>query len=269
MIGIATGALLLGWAVTKNGSLLDFIDPASFAITLGGTIAATMINYPLSRLKATLQIVRRVFTTHPDSLPDLIDALVHYAERARREGLLALEDEAENAEDPFLRKGLSLVVDGNDQEVIRQILENDLTALEQRHKQGAGLFESMAQYAPAFGLVGTLIGLVQMLRSIELPSQIGPGMAVALLTTLYGALLANLIFLPMAGKLKVRSAEEVLRKEVMVEGILAIQAGDGPVVLHAKLNAFLAPTRRADRRSRGQAPGYVEQLAAAAMREEE
>lgn len=269
LIGIAAGALLMGWAITKSGSLGDFIDPASFAITLGGTLAATMINYPWSRLKETIQIVRRVFTAHGEELPVLIQSLVSYAELARRDGLLALEDAAEGAPDPFLRKGLGLVVDGVDQEMIRAILENDLVALEQRHRQGAGLFESMAQYAPAFGLVGTLIGLVQMLRSIESPSQIGPGMAVALLTTLYGALLANLIFLPIAGKLKVRSAEEMLRKEIVLEGILAIQAGDGPGVLLEKLNAFLAPGSRADRHGAGRRLSMVEQLAAASMDEEE
>jgi chemotaxis protein MotA len=267
LIGIVAGSLLLGWAVTKNGSLLDFIDPAALAITLGGTLAATLINYPLSRLKETAQIIRRVFATTGDQLPVLIDSLVAYAERARRQGLLALEEDAASATDPFLRKGLGLVVDGIDQQVIRSILENDLAALEQRHKQGAALFESMAQYAPAFGLIGTLIGLVSMLRAISSPAQIGPGMAVALLTTLYGALLANLIFLPIAGKLKVRSAEEVLRKEVMLEGILAIQAGDGPSVLMEKLNAFLAPGSRPE-----QLKGHssmVERLAAAAMDEEE
>lgn len=267
LIGMVSGSLLLGWAVTQNGSLLDFIDPASLAITLGGTLAATLINYPLSRVKETAQIVRRIFAHAGAELPVIIESLAGYAEQARRRGLLALEDAAAGASDPFLRKGLGLVVDGLDQHVIRAILENDLAALAQRHKQGAALFESMAQYAPAFGLVGTLIGLVSMLRSIESPAQIGPGMAVALLTTLYGALLANLIFLPFAGKLKVRSAEEVLRKEVMLEGILAIQAGDGPTVLLEKLNAFLAPSSRPERFDAQ--PAMVERLAAGQMDGEE
>ena len=267
LIGIAAGTLLLGWAVTTNGSLFDFLDPAALAITLGGTIAATLINYPLSRLQETFQILRRIFAPAGDPLPVLIESLVAYAERARRHGLLALEEDAATAPDPFLRKGLGLVADGLDQHVIRAILENDLAALEQRHKQGAALFESMAQYAPAFGLIGTLIGLVSMLRSIESPAQIGPGMAVALLTTLYGALLANLIFLPFAGKLKVRSAEEVLRKEVMLEGILAIHAGDGPTVLLEKLNAFVAPARRTE--ANGHQGYMIEQLAAARLDEEE
>lgn len=241
LIGIVGGGLLIVWAIVQNGSLLDFFDPASIAITLGGTIAATMINYPMARLMAGLSIARNAFRTREQEPGALIQQIVGFAERARREGLLALEEETESAQDPFLAKGLGLVVDGTDPEVVRTVLENDLTALEERHKQGAGLFETMAQYAPAFGLVGTLIGLIQMLKAMDNPSKIGPGMAVALLTTLYGSMMANLVFTPIAGKLKVRSAEEVLRKEMMLEGVLAIQAGDGPSIIAEKLKAFLAP----------------------------
>lgn len=244
LIGIAAGALLVLWAMASNGTLLDFVNPASMAITLGGTLAATMVHYPWPRLRTTIKIVRNAFKRQEQDAQSLIQSLAGYAERARREGLLALEEEAENAPDPFLRKGLGLVVDGTDPEVVRTILENDLSSLEERHKQGAGLFETMASYAPAFGLVGTLIGLIQMLQGLDDPTKIGPGMAVALLTTLYGTLMANLIFLPIAGKLKVRSGEEIFRKEVMLEGILAIQAGDGSSIIQEKLNSFLAPGNR-------------------------
>lgn len=230
------------------GRILDFVDLPSFMITVGGTVAATVIAYPVSRLKEVAKVTRVVFRSKEDDPSQLIQALVGYAVRARREGLLALESETNAAADPFLRKGLGLVVDGTDPEMVRSILETDISFLEERHKAGAQMFESMALFAPAFGLVGTLIGLIQMLGKLEDPGTIGPAMAVALLTTFYGSVLANLIFLPVAGKLKVRSAEEILRKEVMIEGILAIQAGEGPSVITEKLNSFLSPQLRANKR---------------------
>lgn len=244
LVGLLIGTVLLAWAMVQNGSLFDFLSPAALAVVFGGTLAATLVNYPLPRLLAAMRGVRHAFTDHAIDLRHLSQLIIGYAKRARREGLLALDEEAEDAPDPFLRKGLDLLVDGTDPAMVRTILENDLNALEERHKQGAALFESMAQFAPAFGLVGTLIGLVKMLRGMEDPSRIGPGLAVALLTTLYGALLANLLFLPMAGKLRIRSGEELLRKEVMLEGLLAIQAGDGPAILTERLSAFLSPGER-------------------------
>jgi chemotaxis protein MotA len=253
LVGLFIGSVLLFWAMAQSGSLFDFLSPAALAVVLGGTLAATLVNYPLPRFMAAIRGVRHAFADHAVDLAQLSQLIVSYAKRARREGLLALEEEAEDAPDPFLRKGLGLLVDGTDPAMVRTILENDLNALEERHKQGAALFDSMAQFAPAFGLVGTLIGLVRMLRGMDDPSRIGPGLAVALLTTLYGALLANLLFLPMAGKLRIRSAEELLRKEVMLEGVLAIQAGDGPAILTERLSAFLSPGEREQQDHR--APG--------------
>ncbi len=261
LIGIGAGIFLMIWAMISGGSVREFLNLSGLAITLGGTLAATMIHYPLPRLRETFNIIRNVFRGDEEDVHSLMEQMVGYAERARREGLLALDEEADMAPDPFLRKGLGLVVDGIDPEMVRAIMERDLDALQVRHKQGAGLFETMAQYAPAFGLVGTLIGLVKMLNGIQDPAQIGPGMAVALLTTLYGALLANLIFQPIAGKLKVRSAEEILRKEAMLEGILAIQAGDGPSIIREKLNSFLAPGHRPHRKNPGLPLGEEEEYA--------
>jgi chemotaxis protein MotA len=155
-----------------------------------------------------------------------------------------LEDAAYQVEDDFLKKGILLIVDGTDPELVRNILETELAFLEDRHKTGQSIFETMGALAPAFGMIGTLIGLIRMLRNLNNPEAIGPGMAVALLTTFYGALLANLVFIPVAGKLKIRSNEEILNKEVMIEGMLSIQAGENPRIIEEKLKAFLAPKIR-------------------------
>lgn len=250
IIGLVAGVLFIVWGIGL-GNIPEFIDFPSFVITVGGTIAATAINYPLSKLKEVVKVTVVAFKAKNEDPGLLIDALVGYAIRARREGLLALESETNGATDPFLRKGLGLVVDGTDPEMVRSILETDISFLEERHKASAQMFETMALYAPAFGLVGTLIGLIQMLSKLDDPNAIGPAMAVALLTTFYGSIMANLIFMPIAGKLKLRSAEEILRKEVMIEGILAIQAGEGPSVITEKLNSFLAPGLRATKDGRG------------------
>ena len=156
----------------------------------------------------------------------------------------SLEEATEALDDEFLKKGLMLVVDGTDPELVRNLLETELDFIEQRHKAGQGLFESMATAAPGFGMIGTLIGLINMLGSLDDPTTIGPSMAVALITTLYGSLIANLFFSPMANKLKVKSGEEILEREIMVEGLLSIQAGENPRIIEEKLKAFLPPSMR-------------------------
>lgn len=244
VVGIVSGIVLLLWSIGP-GNLVNFIDLPSVLITVGGTIAATLINYPMGRVLEVAKVVKNAFLGKEQDPADLIATMVQFAERARREGLLALEDAAAELPDPFLRKGMQLVVDATDPDLVKGILETELAFLEERHKQGAGIFEAMATVAPAFGMIGTLIGLILMMKNISDPSSIGPNMAIALLTTLYGALMANFLFLPIAGKLKVRSAEEVLMKEVIIEGILSIQSGDPPRLVQDKLRAFLAPKMRA------------------------
>jgi len=244
LAGLIGGLLLITTAIAMGSSLTDFWNAPSVMITLGGTFAATFVNYPLGQVLGVVKILRNVFLHKAVPPSQVIGTLVTFAEKARREGLLALEEEAERLEDPFLQKGVQLVVDGTDPELVRSILETELAFLEDRHKAGQGIFDTMGALAPAFGMLGTLIGLIQMLKKLDDPNAIGPGMAVALLTTFYGVILANLIFLPIAGKLKVRSAEEILLKEVMIEGILSIQAGDNPRIVEEKLKAFLAPKMR-------------------------
>lgn len=242
--GIVSGVILFTVAISSNGSILDFVDFPSFLIVLGGTMAGTLINYPLYKVLEVIKILRVVFTKDTISPTEIIKKIVNFAEIARREGLLALEDAAYQVEDDFLKKGILLIVDGTDPELVRNILETELAFLEDRHKAGQSIFETMGALSPAFGMIGTLIGLIKMLKNLNNPEAIGPGMALALITTFYGALLANLVFIPVAGKLKIRSSEEILNKEVMIEGMLSIQAGENPRIIEEKLKAFLAPKIR-------------------------
>ncbi len=170
--------------------------------------------------------------------------MVEYANIARREGLLSLEEKLEELEEPFLSKGIRLIIDGFPQETVKNILAIELEYMEQRHGTGKGILDAMGNFAPAFGMIGTLIGLVAMLQTLDDPSQIGGGMATALLTTFYGALFANLFFIPLAGKLDTRNREETLLREIMIEGLLSIQAGDRPQLVAEKLKSFVAPDIR-------------------------
>ncbi|NLU09524.1 MAG: motility protein A, partial [Tepidanaerobacter acetatoxydans] len=197
-----------------------------------------------SKFTSLMKIIRIVFTEKPIDAGDVIRTIISLAETARREGLLALEDAAYQLKDDFMQKGILLIVDGTDPELVKNIMETELAFLEERHSEGQGMLETMGALAPAFGLIGTIIGLINMLKNLDNPELIGPGMAVALVTTFYGSLVANLFFIPMAGKLKVRSREEILIKEVMIEGMLSIQAGENPRIIEEKLKAFLSPASR-------------------------
>jgi len=213
-------------------------------IVAGGTLAATLISYPLKNVVGVFGVLKKAFFNKMQDPTEIINILVRFAEKARREGLLALEMDAEEIDDKFLQKGIQLVVDGTDPELVKSILETELVFLEERHRAGRAIFETMGQLSPAFGMIGTLIGLIQMLGSLNDPGAIGPGMATALITTFYGSLMANLIFNPIAEKLRVRTAEEVLLREVMIEGILSIQAGENPRIVEEKMKVFLAPRLR-------------------------
>ena len=241
LIGIATGLGLVFVAILQGGGVSLFINIPSLMITVGGTIGATLINFPLPKVIKVMGVVKKAFFHKEPSPEDTIATLVEFARIARREGVLALEERIEKTDDVFFRKGVQLIVDGTPPETIREILTIDINSLRERHEVGQSIFTAMGNYSPAFGMIGTLIGLIQMLRCLEDPSKIGQGMATALITTFYGALLANLVFLPIAGKLKVRSEEEVLSKQLIMEGIVAIQSGDNPRVVEDKLKSFIAP----------------------------
>ena len=251
IIGLVMGFGLVILGIWLNADLKSYMDVPSVVIVGGGVIATTFASFPLMQVFSVVGVVKNAFFAKPASSLDTVDILVRFAEMARREGILSLENAIEEVEDPFLRNGIRLAVDGVEPDLIRDILQTELAFVEDRHKLGQSIFESMGTFAPAFGMIGTLIGLVGMLQNLEDVNQIGPNMAVALLTTLYGAMAANIVFLPIAGKLKFRSAEEILHKEVTIEGIMSIQSGDNPRIVEQKLLAFLAPKVRASRSTEG------------------
>lgn len=244
ILGLAAAFGLVGWSIMVGGNLGGFINLPAAAIVLGGTFGSLLVHFPFSRLVGLFSILRKTMV-YSQSEPDaVIGKMVKYAERARREGMLALEDDSENENDEFLRKGLRLAVDGTDPQLLQKILQTDLQQIENRHFEGARILAAGGTFAPAFGMIGTLIGLVSMLSSLSDPAQIGAGMATALVTTFYGALLANALFLPLAGKLETRSREEIMNKEMVIDGIMAIQSGDSPRIVEEKLKSFLSPTLR-------------------------
>ena len=244
LIGFVAGISLVLISILMGGNPGVFWSTSSVVIVVGGTFAATLINFPLGDVLSVMNTVKNAFFHKANTPEKLIAKLVGFATVARREGILALESHAGQSGDEFLEKSVQLAIDGTAPELIKDILTTELAFMEERHAMGQSILSAMGEFAPAFGMIGTLIGLVQMLATLDDPSTIGAGMAVALLTTLYGALMANVIFLPAAGKLKVRTANELLVKEVVIEGILSIQSGDNPRIVEQKLKAFVSPALR-------------------------
>ncbi|MDY7032729.1 MAG: MotA/TolQ/ExbB proton channel family protein [Thermodesulfobacteriota bacterium] len=243
-LGIFSGFILMMLAIKSGGGLSWFVSVPSMMIVMGGTIATTLINYPLSDVLGVFRIVKNAFVHRMPDYSEEIAALVNFSKIARREGILALEKLMDDVKDPFMAKGIELAIDGLEPKAIMEMLGTELEYTEERHKKGAEIFSTMGTFAPAMGMLGTLIGLVQMLMVMDDPKSIGPAMAVALITTFYGSLLANLLFLPISGKLRLRSQQEVRLRQLVIEGIIAIQFGDNPRIIEQKLNVFLAPSER-------------------------
>ncbi len=244
IIGLILGAALVLMAILLGGSIGAYVDMPSMMIVIGGASAATMAAYPLARYLQLPSVIMKTIFTKATNPVELVKQLVELAEIARRDGILALENAVETIEDEFLIRGIQMAVDGSDPEVIESIMETELENLMERHTAGKGLLDAYGRYAPAFGMIGTLIGLVAMLSNMDDPSAIGAGMAAALLTTLYGAMLANMMFLPLADKLALRSDEEVLIKTIIIQGVMSIQAGDNPRNVQSKLMTFVPPNQR-------------------------
>jgi chemotaxis protein MotA len=221
-----------------------YVHIPAFLTVFGGTFSAIFINYPFQDVLGMFATVRNAFMHKPTTPNEMVERLVGYATKARREGILTLEPELATASDPFLVHGLRLAIDGTAPELIKDILNTQLSYVESRHSLGQGILTMMGAYSPAMGMVGTLIGLIDMLRTIENPSEIGLGMSTALVCTMYGAIGANFVYLPLAGKLRTRTQQEVLVKELIIEGILSIQSGDNPRIVEHKLKAFVAPKLR-------------------------
>lgn len=248
LVGIILGVVMIVFGIVSGDggfSLLpNFIDVPSVIITIGGSVSGTLACHKLADTISSLKAIALTFKEPGGDAGESIKTIIDLSNTARKEGLLALEEAANNIEDEFLKKGIMLVVDGTDPELVRGIMETDLSCIEARHKTTIGFYEKWGALGPAWGMIGTLIGLVNMLKNLTDSSTIGPNMAVALLTTLYGSVIANWLCEPTASKLKVNNEIEMMIKEITVEGLLSIQAGENPRVIEEKLKSFLAPSAR-------------------------
>lgn len=242
--GVIMGLLLICGSIVAGGSGSAFIHIPSMMITMGGTFSALFITYPMRKVKATLAIAKKTFKAPDLDVSPWYRTVTELAAVAKRDGVLALEERIATVEDNFLRLGLQMVADGSNPEIMTAVLDQEIEAMEERHQVGHTIFKNLGTYAPAFGMIGTLIGLVQMLRNLDDPSQIGAGMAVALLTTFYGAFFANLFCVPIQGKLEQRTAEEVALKRMLLTGILSISEGDSPRLVGQKLISYVPPSQR-------------------------
>lgn len=248
IVGFLTGWIFIFASILMNvdfaSALKLFINPPSVMITFGGAFAATLMATPLDKFLRAMKTAKFAFKSDALDISSVITKIIELANIARKDGLLALEEAAQSMDDKFLQKGILLIVDGTDQELVRNILETELGFIEERHGESQGVWTTLAAEGPAWGMIGTLIGLIAMLNNMSDVASLGPAMAVALVTTFYGSLLANFVANPIGWKLKSRSADEILMKEVMIEGMLSIQAGENPRIIEEKLKAFLSPALR-------------------------
>jgi chemotaxis protein MotA len=244
IIGILLGFTVVTSAIVTGGGWQMFIHLPSLGITVGGMLCATLIHFSLPQFLGIFSVIKKTIITKVPPQAELIQKMVNYAAISRRDGPLALEQEIQKTDNLFFAKGLQMLVDGQESDTINEIMSMEIQYLQDRHSIGKKILEFMGAAAPAFGMIGTLIGLIQMLRSLESPESIGAGMAVALITTFYGALTANLIFIPLAGKLGLYSKAESTVMEMIVEGICAIARGDNPTAVREKIQLFVSQGRR-------------------------
>jgi len=244
IIGILAGFGVIFGAIFAGGGGIVFIDIPSMLIVVGGMLCTVLIHFSLGQFLSIFGIVKNTFVNKSSSLGNLVQQMVNYAAINRRDGALALEQEMRNVDSKFLEKGLQALVDGQDENDIRDLMNMETIYMQQRHAEGKKILDFMGASAPAFGMIGTLIGLVKMLQNLSDPDSLGAGMAVALLTTFYGAVIANLVFIPLAGKLGQYSKSESLAMEMTVEGICSIVKGDSPTVVREKMQAFVSANKR-------------------------
>lgn len=258
LLGLILGLLAIVFGIISSaglGGVGEYIDYPSMIITFGGAFSCTLLSVSLHNYISGLKSFALIFKEPVFNTAEMIRKIIDLSNIARKEGLLSLEEAATDLDDPFLKKGILLIVDGTDPDLVRAIMETELVSIEGRHKERIGFWETLGSMGPAWGMIGTLIGLVDMLYHMEDPSTLGPAMAVALITTLYGSILANWICIPVASKLKADNGAEMMQKEVMIEGLLSIQAGENPRVIEEKLKSFLAPVDRDEPEQEGEAGG--------------
>ena len=242
LIGIVGAVGLLVMAMLLAGDIMMFVDAQSVIIVFGGSIFIVLSNYNMGQFFGIGKIIGKAFMFKLEKPEELIEKAVDMADAARKGGFLALE-EAEIT-NPFMQKGVDMLVDGHDADVVRATLQKDINLTTERHETGSNMMMALADVAPAMGMIGTLIGLVAMLSNMDDPKSIGPAMAVALLTTLYGAFLANVIAIPIASKLQLRMAEEKMNQELVLDAVLGIQDGQNPRVIEGLLKNYLAEGKR-------------------------
>lgn len=251
LIGIIAGILVIFIGMALDGGKIKlsglklFWDLPSVFITVGGSFCTILICYPMADVKNLPKTLKNAFIDKQMPGKEIIQKFVELSKKARREGLLSLESEVEEINDNFIKSGIQMVVDGIEPETIREIMDLEIGEMEKRHATGINLLKAWAGYGPAYGMIGTLVGLTQMLANLNDPSALGPGMSKAIITSFYGSVMANFIFGPLAGKLEVKSGEEAGRREMMLEGVLALQAGVNPRIIEDKLKAYLSPKERA------------------------
>lgn len=248
LAGLVVCIVLVLWAIITgagvSGLINNFVDVQSVLITFGGAFCSVLASNTLKDFLGGLKSFTLVLKSSSVNTSEVIAKIIDLSNVARKEGLLQLEEAAGELDDEFMKKGILLIVDGTDPELVRAIMETEIISLESRHKKNIKFWEDVASMGPAWGMIGTLVGLVNMLQNMDDPSNIGPQMSVALLTTLYGSLLANWICTPVASKLKVKNEAEMQVKEIMIEGLLSIQAGENPRVIEEKLKSFMSPSDR-------------------------
>jgi len=240
---IAFACVIIGifWG---GGTLLAFSSASSIMITIGGTLSAVLASYSLSDFFSLPKVMGIAFKKHNYDAIESINTIVSLATVARKEGMLALDEKTSQLEDAFLKKGIMLVVDGTDPDLVKNIMEAEISSLEGRHGRGQSMLDQIGTLGPAFGMLGTLIGLIIMLGNLDDPSSLGSGMATALVTTFYGSVIANVVAIPLSSKLKTASGQEILHKEILLEGLLSIQAGENPRIIEEKLYSFLPRAAR-------------------------
>jgi len=242
IIGILVAFGLVVSAI--GGGISSFIDGPSLLIVVGGTVGVLLVGYPLKSALSVIGIVLKTFMYKVDKGSEVIAKLVELAQTVRKDGILALESEVGNIDNKFMAKGLQMAIDGQEPGVIEDTLYMEMDKIAERHTLGADMFTSLGTYAPSMGMIGTLVGLVLMLQNMADPSSIGPSMSIALLTTFYGALMANILFLPMSGKLKTRSKQELLIHEIILVGVQSLVVGENPRIMEQKLLGYLPPKER-------------------------
>lgn len=244
VLGFVLGTFCLIYSILIQGQLINFYNLPSIFITLGGGFFSTMIYYDIKDILSIPKYIKIAFTSKSSNAMETIALMVKLSEKTRREGLLAIEPELEQIEDPFIRRSLQLVVDGIESETIKDYMNMEISNMEERHSTGISIFKTMGSEFPSWGMIGTMIGLIIMLQNLDDASTIGPAMSVSLVTTFYGCVLANFICIPIADKLQKKSDEEVHIKELIAEAVISIQAGENPKMMEQKLRVFLSPGER-------------------------